>query len=456
MKKHCLVILFPLASLIFAGCGPSNQDVKYSPTETKEHQEQSVVSILLDKTTASLVVGDSIQLHATVKNSAKTVVWSVTSGNNIVNVSNSGLVTALKAGSALVKAEVDGKSATCNVTVTNRIEVIDVTGVAVDEISPVIEINTTYQINAHVMPEDATIKDLKYKSYDESVCTVNASGLITALKIGKTDVRVESEGNPGVYKDIHVEVIEASVVLPSQTSKGFTKVTAGPLVNGKAVEFISQTHGEVYGMVANSKESLNNHKGSVCSIVENELIEGTDVATYKVVKNDDNTYSFQNENGMYLNASGGMSNNYLKITSSITKTSKFKVSFINGFANIVCADNDTTRNTIALNYSTGNPVFSCYASSTIDQYSGITLYQKDYTEKVTIVDIISVESQPNSIKKGEMLDLTQVVLNCEMSDGTISQQHPDDYQLYDDSGDKNISYWIGDSIWIIWSIPVTK
>ena len=462
MKKFSLVFLLPLASLFFAGCKSANSgnnqgsEQQSEEQHSEEQQKQDEVSISLDKKSASLVVGNTLQLTATVKNTTKSVSWSVSKGSNIVSVSNSGLVTALNAGSATVKATVDGKSATCNITVISKLDVVDATGVAVGELSPVIEINSTYQISAYVMPEDATIKDLKYKSFDETICTVNSTGLISALKIGKTDVRVESIGTPGIYKDIHVEVIEASVSLPSQTAQGFTKVTSGSLINGKAVEFISQTRGQVYGMNAHSSLSLDNHKGIECSIEGSKLVEDVDVATYKVVKNADGTYSFQNEDNLYLEASGGMSHNYLGITASITKTAKFKISFKNGFANIVCADEDTTRNTMCLNYNSGNPIFSCYAASQTDQYSGITLYQKDYTAKAEIVDIITVESQPDSLKKGEILDLNQVVLLCEMSDGTTSKRHPDDYQLYDDSGDSNISYWIGDSIWIIWSIKVIK
>lgn len=456
MKRLNLLFLLPLTSLLFAGCGVTNTSGQQTSEESKEQQKESNVSISLDRTSASIIVGRTIELHATVENSTKPVSWSVTKGNNIVGVSNSGLVTGLNAGSATVKAEVDGKSATCNITVISQLDVVDATGVAVDNLYPVIEINKTYQINAYIMPENATIKDLKYKSWDESVCTVNSSGLITALKIGKTDVRVESIGTPGIYKDIHVEVVEASLSLPSQTSQGFTKVTSGSLVDGKAIEFISQAHGDVFGMKENDKLSDDNQKGVPCSINNNILVEGVDVATYRVVKNADKTYSFKNENGAYLNASGGMSHNYLELSSTLTKTSKFKVTFNNGLAKIVCVDQETTRNTMALNYNNGNPIFSCYASSAIDQYSGITLYQKDYSEKVEVVDIITVESQPDFVKKGQNLDLNQVVLVCEMSDGSTSKRHPDDYQLYDDSGDCNISYWIGDSVWIIWSIQVIQ
>ena len=417
MKKHIQLFLFPLVTLLFAGCTPALDGNIKNPGEDSGQQSQTQQSEQHQE--------QHQEEHQSEQHQEEQHQEEQHQGGND-----------------------DGGG-----SVFDR---VDATGVAVENIYPVVEINQTYQIIAHVMPENATVKDLTYKSWDESICTVSTSGVISALKVGKADVRVESVGTPGIYKELHVEVVEASVSLPSQTSQGFTKVTSGSLTDGKAIEFISQTHGEVYGMKENSKLTERNQKGVLCSIDNNKLVEGVDVATYRVVKNSDNTYSFKNENGAYLSASGGMSSNWLDLESSITATTKFKVTFKNGLANIVCADDDTTRNTMALNYNNGSPVFSCYAPSTIDQYSGITLYQKDYTEKVEIVDIITVESQPDSLKKSQILDLNEVVLVCEMSDGSTSKRHPDDYQLYDDSGDFNISYWIGDSIWIMWSIPVVQ
>lgn len=78
-----------------------------------------VTSVSLDKNTAGLLVGETLQLTATVLPSNatdKTVTWT-SSDTNVATVEN-GLVTALTAGEAIITAKAEELSATCTVTVT--------------------------------------------------------------------------------------------------------------------------------------------------------------------------------------------------------------------------------------------------------------------------------------------------------------------------------------------------
>ncbi len=78
-------------------------------------------SITLNKTSASIVEGNSLDLTATIKpdnTTNKKVTWT-TSDQNIATVSN-GKVTAKKAGTAIITAKTsNGLTATANITVTN-------------------------------------------------------------------------------------------------------------------------------------------------------------------------------------------------------------------------------------------------------------------------------------------------------------------------------------------------
>lgn len=469
MKKTQLLIL--LSACLLASCGKGNKtNESYNntpsgdPTIPQGNPDQPdgpitpivSISISLNKTTASLASGKTLQLTATVNGTTKLPTWSVTSGSGVVSVSSSGLVTGLSKGQATVTATVEGKSASCNITVVDPLDVVDATAVAVEKTSIEIELSKTYQIHASILPEDATFKEISYKSWDTSVCTVSETGLITPVALGKTDVRAESIGTPGIYKDIHVEIIEDSVSLPSSTSRGYTKVTSGSLVDGKAVEFISQTRGLIYGMGENEKSSDgNNHKGFECSVSNNTIVENGSVGEYIVVKNSDNTYSFRNTFGKYLNASGGLNNNYLKVSDTLTKTCKFRVSISNGLASIVCADDDTSRNTLMLNNNGGNPVFSCYSPVISEDFTQVTFYQKDAITKVEIDDILEVVSQPEYIERGGTIDLNQVVLLCSTKSGGTTTAHPDDYWLGSESnGYIDVTYWIGDDCWIDTTIRI--
>ena len=78
-----------------------------------------VISLSLDKTTAEIEVGKTLQLIATT-NSNKTVSWS-SNNENVATVDNSGVVTGVAEGVATITAEVEGKKATCVVTVKRAI-----------------------------------------------------------------------------------------------------------------------------------------------------------------------------------------------------------------------------------------------------------------------------------------------------------------------------------------------
>ena len=84
----------------------------------------SVTSITLDKTSAALVMGDTLQLNATItpENATnKAIFWS-TSNKYIATVTNTGLVTAVSVGTVTITATTaDGnKAATCELTISRK------------------------------------------------------------------------------------------------------------------------------------------------------------------------------------------------------------------------------------------------------------------------------------------------------------------------------------------------
>lgn len=74
------------------------------------------VAIALDKATATMEVGSSLQLNATVRPAGSSVTWTSSDGTK-ASVRN-GLVTALASGSATITATNGSVSATCTVTVS--------------------------------------------------------------------------------------------------------------------------------------------------------------------------------------------------------------------------------------------------------------------------------------------------------------------------------------------------
>ncbi len=112
----------------------------------------------------------------------------------IATVDDRGLVYAISEGETAITAttEEGGYSASCQITVT---PFIPVTAIALDENSIELELpqTITHQLNVSVEPENATNPDVLWRSYDESIATVDEYGKVTGVAEGETTVVVMSE-----------------------------------------------------------------------------------------------------------------------------------------------------------------------------------------------------------------------------------------------------------------------
>ena len=155
-----------------------------------------VTGISLDQTTLSLDQGATATLTATVEPADagdKTVTWT-SSKESVATVNANGVVTAVGAGSATITAKAGEFEATCAVTVTGAN--VPVTGITLDKSafyngSYVMEGNSA-ALTATVTPDYATDKTVTWTSSDESVATVDANGVVNALKAGSVTITAAS------------------------------------------------------------------------------------------------------------------------------------------------------------------------------------------------------------------------------------------------------------------------
>lgn len=161
--------------------------------------------------TVAMFKGETKQLTCTVNPpnaSEKTVVWSVTEGDDVVSVNaDTGEVTALRPGSATVTVTSRSDAAktdSCTVTVREA-----VTAVRLDRNSlqlTLTEDGKTETLTAAVEPEEATDPTVRWTAVPDGIVSVE-NGTVTALKAGTATVRAESVSNPGVYDECEVTVI---------------------------------------------------------------------------------------------------------------------------------------------------------------------------------------------------------------------------------------------------------
>lgn len=71
-----------------------------------------------------------------------------------------------------------------------------------------LEVEETYQIIYSVFPEDVSTEGLRWKSIDESVATVDASGKVTGVGVGNTSITVDNGEN--VLATCSVTVVQKS------------------------------------------------------------------------------------------------------------------------------------------------------------------------------------------------------------------------------------------------------
>lgn len=131
--------------------------------------------------------------------------WS-SSDDNVVTVSEGGVVTAVGTGIATITVTAqNGVSANCTVEVTTS-----VTEIKLDLTELVIEINKTGQLVATVLPEDASVKSIVWASSDTNIATVDENGLVTALKTGTVTI-IASAVDGSLSAECEVTVIDPSV-----------------------------------------------------------------------------------------------------------------------------------------------------------------------------------------------------------------------------------------------------
>ena len=146
----------------------------------------SVSGIKLDKTSATLNLGETLSLVKTISPSNatnKNVTWT-SSNSSVATVNSNGIVTTNGAGTAVITVTSAANSnikATCTITVKNTS--VAVTGVTLDKHSANTTVGDKVYINAQITPSNATNKTITWSSSDSSVARVS-DGVVEALKAG--------------------------------------------------------------------------------------------------------------------------------------------------------------------------------------------------------------------------------------------------------------------------------
>ncbi len=173
---------------------------------------KKVKSISLGKVELNIGPKDKVKLLAQVLPEdafKKDLIWT-SNNENVVTVDTNGIVIPVGKGEAIITATTtDGSnlSATCNVRVDCLVNSI--------KLNPkllILEPNQTAQLSATVLPDEAYIKDLTWRSLDESVASVDTNGKITANSVGKTKVIASTTDGSELSDTCEINVVNLSSV----------------------------------------------------------------------------------------------------------------------------------------------------------------------------------------------------------------------------------------------------
>jgi uncharacterized protein YjdB/protein tyrosine/serine phosphatase len=201
MKKDGIVkILFVLALLIsvyFIVSGLLGNSI----VDSTIYEE----GISIDTTTVDLTVNESKTINASVippNATYQSLTW--TSINPTIATVNNGVVTGISPGTCMIKVETEKMKITKVITVNVKPIVINVEQIIVDNSNIEIYEGETAKVNYKVLPENATNKNLNFKSDNPSVAAFNDQYEIVGVSEGETVITLSS--NNGITAKVTVKV----------------------------------------------------------------------------------------------------------------------------------------------------------------------------------------------------------------------------------------------------------
>src|SRR5207245_1467972 len=162
-----------------------------------------VASVTVTPATASVAVGQTVRLTATLRDangnvlSGRTVLW--TSDNAVAaTVDGTGLVSGVSAGPAVITATSEGKSGSASVTVVSNAP--PVATVTVTPSTASVAVGQTVQLTATLRDANGNVlsgRTVLWTTDNAVAATVDGNGLVSGVSAGPAVITATSEGKSG-------------------------------------------------------------------------------------------------------------------------------------------------------------------------------------------------------------------------------------------------------------------
>ena len=223
------------------------------------------------------MLAEVLPINATNKN----VTWSV-SNSSVATISTTGLLTAVSNGTVTVKATAtDGSEIFGEMEVTINNLFVIITEIVVTGTSGSSTITTddgTLQMIATISPDTATNKNVTWSVSNDTIATINATGLLTAVSNGTVTVKATAVDGSGVYGEktitISGQVIPVTGITVTGTGGAITIETDdGTLQMSAAISPTNATNKNVtWSVPANSAGSINATTGLLTALFNGSVL----------------------------------------------------------------------------------------------------------------------------------------------------------------------------------------
>lgn len=181
MKKKIMSMVIAAAAMALSlvGCGVDINSIGLPPNVVMEKGETQQLEI-------EYGTDDKAEQEKIAEAASKLTIEWTSSDEEVVTVDATGLITAVGAG----EADVTASAKDVNISSTTHVKVvITPTGVEAPEtLELVTNGENSKNLDAKIVPEDATEVKLAYTSSNESVATVDENGLVTAVADGECTI----------------------------------------------------------------------------------------------------------------------------------------------------------------------------------------------------------------------------------------------------------------------------
>lgn len=219
MKKKIIVLAATaiIMAVALAGCGVKITNIAVPESAMVEKGESITLPVVYGTDDAPAVTpetaatGESAATDEKVAKAAEklTIEWT-SSDESVATVDETGTVTAVAAGEANVTASV--KDADIAASTHIKVVVTPTGVVAPESIDLVTNGENTKDLDAKLVPADATDVKLAYESSDESVATVDETGKVTAVANGECTITtyVTAKAEDAEASELSAVVVEAA------------------------------------------------------------------------------------------------------------------------------------------------------------------------------------------------------------------------------------------------------